>query len=85
MIYNLAFFLVIKILYGDDRSGTFWIYSEQVMECIEMALSCVENDRGKRPSIGDIIDKLNQMETKDQRSSIDQVPCYTFLLLFSSL
>lgn len=38
-------------------------YSEQVMRCIEMALSCVEIDRHKRPSIGAMIEKLNKMET----------------------
>jgi hypothetical protein len=48
-------------------------YSEQIMKCIEIALSCVENDRHKRPSIGDIIDKLNKMETKDQGLSTDLV------------
>lgn len=38
-------------------------YCEQVVRCIEMALSCVETDRHKRPSIGAIIDELNKMET----------------------
>jgi hypothetical protein len=47
-------------------------YSEQLMGCIEMALSCVEKERHKRPCIGDIIDKLNKMEGKDQGYS-DQV------------
>jgi hypothetical protein len=47
-------------------------YSEQLMGCLEMALSCVETERDNRPCIGDIIDKLNTMEEKDQGSS-DQV------------
>lgn len=48
-------------------------YCKQVMRCIEVALSCLENDRHKRPSIGDIVDNLNKMETEDQGWSIDQV------------
>ncbi|CAM0878879.1 unnamed protein product [Alopecurus aequalis] len=44
-------------------------YSGQVMRCIEMALSCVEKERRKRPCIGDIIDKLNELETNEQGSS----------------
>jgi interleukin-1 receptor-associated kinase 1/coatomer subunit beta' len=43
-------------------------YSEQLMRCIEMALSCVEKEWHKRPRIGDIIRKLNEMEMKDQGS-----------------
>lgn len=47
-------------------------YCEQVVRCIEMALSCVETDRHKRPSIGAIIDELNKMETNtDQVLSVD--------------
>jgi hypothetical protein len=42
------------------------------MRCIEVALSCVEKEQHKRPCIGDIIDKLNEMEMKDQ-GSLDQV------------
>lgn len=38
-------------------------YSEQVKRCIEIAVSCVDEDRHKRPSIGDIINKLNKTET----------------------
>lgn len=44
-------------------------YSEQVKRCIEIALSCLEADRRKRPSIGDIIRKLNETETMLQTSS----------------
>ncbi|ONM10577.1 Disease resistance protein RPM1 [Zea mays] len=43
-------------------------YCEQVVRCIEMALSCVETDRHKRPSIGAIIDELNKMETNTDQS-----------------
>ncbi|XP_066337213.1 uncharacterized protein [Miscanthus floridulus] len=47
-------------------------YSEQVMRCIEMALTCVETDRHKRPSIGAIIEKLNKMyTTTDQVLPVD--------------
>ena len=39
-------------------------YHEQVKTCIEIALRCVENDRHKRPSIRDIVDKMNETETE---------------------
>lgn len=38
-------------------------YSEQVKKCIEIALSCVEAHRSKRPSIGLIVNELNETET----------------------
>ncbi|KAG2633801.1 hypothetical protein PVAP13_2NG294900 [Panicum virgatum] len=41
--------------------------SKQVKRCIEIALSCMETDRRKRPSIGDVVQKLNETE-------MDQVP-----------
>ncbi|EMS45249.1 putative L-type lectin-domain containing receptor kinase S.7 [Triticum urartu] len=37
-------------------------YCVQVKTCIEIALKCVQADRRKRPSINDIIDKMNQTE-----------------------
>nr|XP_051209203.1 probable serine/threonine-protein kinase PBL17 [Lolium perenne] len=37
-------------------------YSIQTRRCIEIALSCVEKDRRKRPSIGVIVSNLNQTE-----------------------
>ncbi|CAL5090456.1 unnamed protein product [Urochloa decumbens] len=36
--------------------------SKQVKRCIEIALSCLETDRRKRPCIGDIVQKLNETE-----------------------
>jgi hypothetical protein len=36
------------------------MYSIQVRRCIEIALSCVETDRDKRPSIGLIVTGLNK-------------------------
>ncbi|KAL6639789.1 hypothetical protein ACP70R_022611 [Stipagrostis hirtigluma subsp. patula] len=39
--------------------------SEQVKRCIKIALSCVETDRNKRPSIGDIVHELNETEDKE--------------------
>ncbi|KAF7012143.1 hypothetical protein CFC21_026365 [Triticum aestivum] len=39
-------------------------YSEQVKICIEIGLSCVQEDRHKRPTIQDIVDRLNETETK---------------------
>jgi hypothetical protein len=58
------------------------IYSVQVRICIEIALSCVEADRHKRPSIGVIVNTLNKMESciqildalrNESASSINQV------------
>ncbi|KAK1668612.1 hypothetical protein QYE76_056771 [Lolium multiflorum] len=46
-------------------------YYEQVRRCIEIALSCVEADRYKRPSIGLIISKLNETETMIQSPDRD--------------
>ncbi|CAN6380793.1 unnamed protein product [Urochloa humidicola] len=37
-------------------------YSTQVKGCIEIALSSIEVDRHKRPNIGDIIKRLDEME-----------------------
>nr|XP_051205688.1 uncharacterized protein LOC127319750 isoform X10 [Lolium perenne] len=39
------------------------VYSVQVRRCIEIALSCVEADRHKRPSIGLIVSTLNKTES----------------------
>lgn len=53
--------------------------SEQVKRCIEIALSCLQGDRSKRPSIGSIVNKLNETETliqspdKDVGSSIYKI------------
>jgi hypothetical protein len=58
------------------------IYSVQVRRCIEIALSCVEADRHKRPSIGVIVNTLNKTESciqildalrNESASSINQV------------
>jgi hypothetical protein len=38
-------------------------HSILVKRCTEIALSCVNADRRKRPSIGVIINMLNEMET----------------------
>jgi hypothetical protein len=40
------------------------VYSVQVRRCIEIALSCVETDRDKRPSIGLIVTGLNKKESR---------------------
>ncbi|KAM3345632.1 hypothetical protein ACQJBY_020235 [Aegilops geniculata] len=50
-------------------------YSEQVKRCIEIALSCVEADRRKRPTIGNIVKMLNETETleNDQGALIGQM------------
>jgi hypothetical protein len=39
-------------------------YSEQVKICIAIGLSCVQEDRHKRPTIQDIVDRLTETETK---------------------
>nr|XP_051206631.1 cysteine-rich receptor-like protein kinase 26 isoform X2 [Lolium perenne] len=56
-----------------DLVHTYWMnrihatsvgmYSIQVRRCIEIALSCVETDRDKRPSIGLIVTGLNKTES----------------------
>ncbi|KAM0829573.1 hypothetical protein ACQ4PT_066796 [Festuca glaucescens] len=57
-----------KRLRGTMASHT----SEQVSTCIEIALRCVEDDREKRPSIGEIVDELNKVDTAET-SPIGQV------------
>uniref|UniRef100_A0ACD5TY81 Uncharacterized protein n=1 Tax=Avena sativa TaxID=4498 RepID=A0ACD5TY81_AVESA len=50
-------------------------YSQQVRSCIEIALSCLEVDPCKRPSIGDIVNKFNETEnTSHERGWIGWVP-----------
>ena len=39
--------------------------SQQVETCIEIALRCVEVDREKRPTIAEIVDELNQVDTAE--------------------
>lgn len=36
------------------------ILNKPVLRCIEIVLSCLEADRSKKLSIGDIVDKLNE-------------------------
>ncbi|XP_045090554.1 cysteine-rich receptor-like protein kinase 44 isoform X3 [Aegilops tauschii subsp. strangulata] len=48
-----------KTLNGMSLEG----YSQQIKKCLEIAFKCVELDRHERPSIGDIIDRLNETET----------------------
>jgi hypothetical protein len=38
-------------------------YNLEVETCIEIALRSVETDREKRPTIREIVDKLNKLET----------------------
>jgi hypothetical protein len=45
-------------------------YCEQVIICTEIGLSSMEYDRHERPSIMDIIDRLNQTETKIQKVTV---------------
>uniref|UniRef100_A0ACD5VAF5 Uncharacterized protein n=2 Tax=Avena sativa TaxID=4498 RepID=A0ACD5VAF5_AVESA len=46
--------------------------SEQVKTCIEIALRCVEVDREKRPTIAEIVDELNKVDTAES-SCIGQI------------
>ncbi|KAM3406921.1 hypothetical protein ACQJBY_000771 [Aegilops geniculata] len=52
-------------------------HCNQVKICIEMALTCMENDRHKRPTIVDIIHKLNQTETMIKELKNDQAYRWT--------
>jgi pyruvate dehydrogenase phosphatase len=52
--------------------------SEQVNTCIEIALRCVEVDREKRPTIAEIVDELNKVDTVE-RSPTGQVYIYLYL------
>ena len=86
LLYNSNFYCVNLQVHGNWRdklhaTSTYAleVYSEQVRSCIEIALSCVDADQCKRPSIGEIIDKLIQMETTIHKmaespgTSMDQV------------
>ena len=46
--------------------------SREVRACIEIALKCVKSDRVMRPTMTEILDKLNKMYIADC-SSIDQL------------
>jgi pyruvate dehydrogenase phosphatase len=39
--------------------------SHEVKRCIEIALQCVEVDRVKRPTIAEVVDELNKIDTSD--------------------
>jgi serine/threonine protein kinase len=52
---------------------TSWRYtSREVRTCIEIALKCVKSDLVMRPTMTEILDKLNKIYTADC-SSIDQL------------
>ncbi|XP_024319298.1 uncharacterized protein LOC100831776 isoform X4 [Brachypodium distachyon] len=63
-------------------------YCQQVKKCLKLALSCVEHERLKRPSIGEIVNMLNETETfihelttKDKSKLLDVHPlelCFPF-------
>ncbi|XP_037484978.1 probable leucine-rich repeat receptor-like serine/threonine-protein kinase At3g14840 isoform X3 [Triticum dicoccoides] len=52
-------------------------YCNQVKICIQIALTCMENDRHKRPTIVDIIHKLNQTEIVIKELKNDQAYRWT--------
>ncbi|KAM0842816.1 hypothetical protein ACQ4PT_058119 [Festuca glaucescens] len=44
-------------------------YCDQIRRCVTIALTCVEVDRHKRPTIGDIVNELNEADIASQFSS----------------
>ncbi|KAF7074947.1 hypothetical protein CFC21_079756 [Triticum aestivum] len=47
-----------------ETSSLMKAYSKQVKICIEIGLSCVQEDRHKRPTVQNIVDRLNETETE---------------------
>ena len=47
-----------------EASNLMKAHSEQVKICIQTGLRCVNSDRHKRPSIQDIVNRLNETETE---------------------
>lgn len=60
----------------------FNAYSKQVKRCMEIALRCVEADRYKRPSIGDIVKQLNEIETETDTWTDQVCSVLVFISLF---
>nr|BAK00852.1 predicted protein [Hordeum vulgare subsp. vulgare] len=62
-----------------ETSNLMKAHSEQVKTCIEIGLRCVDDDRQRRPSIQDIVNRLHETETecayaaRKDRSSIYQI------------
>lgn len=42
-----------------------WHTSEQIEMCIEIGLRCVELDRERRPTIAEIVDELNKVDSAE--------------------
>lgn len=66
---------------------------KEIQTCIEIALSCVEADREKRPTISEVLDELNKFDTSTlnelnkmnniaNSSPISQVHTITLVILF---
>jgi hypothetical protein len=51
--------------------------SQEVKTCVEIALRCVEADRANRPSIAEIVDELDKIDTGN-RSITDEVLSHFF-------
>ncbi|KAM3260685.1 hypothetical protein ACQJBY_051755 [Aegilops geniculata] len=47
-----------------ETSSLMKAYSKQVKICIEIGLSCVQEDRHKRPTVKNIVDRLKETETE---------------------
>jgi predicted RND superfamily exporter protein len=50
----------------EETTSSLWrleAYCQQVNICTEIAIRCMETDRHKRPTVVDIIQKLNETET----------------------
>lgn len=47
---------------------------QQIKKCIEIALNCVEDNKEKRPNIGDIVNMLGETATNsDARQILSQI------------
>jgi hypothetical protein len=58
------------------------LWYQQVIICLELALSCLHTDPHRRPSICDIIYALNELDNNGSVSTFDQV---THLLASTSI
>nr|XP_025877485.1 mannose/glucose-specific lectin-like [Oryza sativa Japonica Group] len=57
--------------YTSEEIGSL---QRQVKTCLEMALQCVEADRHKRPTIAEVVSRLNELDAMFQRTSPSLLP-----------
>uniref|UniRef100_A0A452ZZ70 Protein kinase domain-containing protein n=2 Tax=Aegilops tauschii subsp. strangulata TaxID=200361 RepID=A0A452ZZ70_AEGTS len=48
----------------------------QLETCIKLAIRCVDSERDNRPSVADILDTLNETETRIPKRQLTDVPLY---------